>query len=428
MNTNYANNGFYAPAHPQQQVEQPQFISPAQLFQQPPASSLPPHPSQHRINGRAPSNPPAYNSPMMAPLPAANTQPDTASLLIALAEEYFQAAHELAPAVALSMTVADVEAYEGLIATGLGCLDTALRRVKLQPRVEANIRLRYAGVLFEETENSMEAETALTKGIALCERVCLGTLGICRANTHSESLLRPQICHAVLASTIHGEEEPESFYESPGWSHLGCTNVSNCQLKTSLLAHLISYQHFSWVYVFRFLRASHALESSSLTDHHAAVQNLRAVANLAKQQNDNAIHLTASLMEALAFLKIPGPEALQHVETALAQAWSFQMDESCKIPQIISLTHILAVSCALRKGNSQEMLIKLKEMQVMMDKTLSDNSWSSSSDVIVIPINRTPKSSHTVSRDTRMILGIGDDGGDNLMMSFLSKRDAYCIT
>ncbi len=108
----------------------------------------------------------------MAPLPPTNTQPDTASLLIALAEEYFQAAHELAPAAALSMTVADVEAYEGLIATGLGCLDTALKRVKLQPRVEANIRLRYAGVLFEETENSMEAETALTRGIALCERVC----------------------------------------------------------------------------------------------------------------------------------------------------------------------------------------------------------------------------------------------------------------
>jgi hypothetical protein len=105
-------------------------------------------------------------------------------LLVSLAEEYFQAAQELAPAAALSMTVADVEAYEGLIATGLGCLDTALKRIKLQPRMEANIRLRFAGVLFEETENSMEAETALSKGIALCERVCsyyFGRMG--RANT-----------------------------------------------------------------------------------------------------------------------------------------------------------------------------------------------------------------------------------------------------
>jgi Cohesin loading factor len=111
-------------------------------------------------------------------LTPANAQPDMAQLLVSLAEEYFQAAHELAPAATLSMTDVDVEAYETLIATGLGCLDTALKRVKLQPRMEANVRLRYAGVLFEETENSMEAETTLSKGIALCERVCSCSFGL----------------------------------------------------------------------------------------------------------------------------------------------------------------------------------------------------------------------------------------------------------
>jgi hypothetical protein len=204
--------------------------------------------------------------------------------------------------------------------------------------------------------------------------------------------------------------------------------VSIPKANDGIIANSFSYQHFSWVYVFRFLRASHALESGSLTDHHAAIQNLRAVANLAKQQNDNAIHLAASLMEALAYLKTPGPDAVQHVQTALAAAWSFQMDASCRIPQLIGLTHILDVSCAIRKGNSQEMLTKLKDMQVMMDEALKDHSWNTSSDVVAIPINRTPKSSHTVSQDTRMILGIGNDGGDQLMMTFLSKKDAYSVT
>jgi hypothetical protein len=37
--------------------------------------------------------------------------------------------------------------------------------------MEAKVRLRYAGVLFEETENYMEAETALSQGIILCEQV-----------------------------------------------------------------------------------------------------------------------------------------------------------------------------------------------------------------------------------------------------------------
>lgn len=221
MNTNYANNGLYAPVPPQQQVEQPQFISPAQLFQQPLTPSILSHPSQNTPSGRTLSNPASYNSSRMAPLTPANTQPDMAQLLVSLAEEYFQAAQELAPTAALSMTVADVEAYEGLIATGLGCLDTALKRIKLQPRMEANIRLRFAGVLFEETENSMEAETALSKGIALCERVCSCYFGAWVGLTQrSESLLRPQIRHAILVSTVHGEEEPEGFYESSGWPYI----------------------------------------------------------------------------------------------------------------------------------------------------------------------------------------------------------------
>jgi hypothetical protein len=90
---------------------------------------------------------------------------------MSLAEEFFDAAHVIGPSVSLSRTDQSVQSYEKLIATGLACLDSALRQVRLPPRVEANIRLRYAGVLYEETENYMEAEIALSKGIALCDRV-----------------------------------------------------------------------------------------------------------------------------------------------------------------------------------------------------------------------------------------------------------------
>jgi hypothetical protein len=64
-----------------------------------------------------------------------------------------------------------MEEYHALIATGLSCLETVLQTGKLLPRQEALVRLRYAAVLFEETENYAEAETALSKGISLCEKV-----------------------------------------------------------------------------------------------------------------------------------------------------------------------------------------------------------------------------------------------------------------
>jgi hypothetical protein len=50
-------------------------------------------------------------------------------------------------------------------------MEVALQSNKLWPRLEARLRLRYAGILAEETVNTMEAETALTKGIALCDKV-----------------------------------------------------------------------------------------------------------------------------------------------------------------------------------------------------------------------------------------------------------------
>jgi hypothetical protein len=165
-------NGFDTPAPAQAPLEQSAFINPAKLFSQPPATPAQPV----RTVLQAPHSRLALNSmtpsPRTAPMQPSNTQLDRPFLLMSLAEEFFEAAHGLAPLVSLSRTRENVEAYEKLISTGLGCLDTALRHVRLSPRVEANIRLRYAGVLYEETENFMEAETVLSKGIALCDRVC----------------------------------------------------------------------------------------------------------------------------------------------------------------------------------------------------------------------------------------------------------------
>lgn len=149
----------------------PQFINPAQLFQQPQYPTI----SQPSFSQQAAT--PASNTSIRMPstIPPVS-QLDRSAVLISLAEEYFDVAHALAPSVSHAMTVANVEAYQKLISTGLACLDTAMKHVRLAPRLEANIRLRYAGILYEETENFMEAETALSKGIALCERVNLASL------------------------------------------------------------------------------------------------------------------------------------------------------------------------------------------------------------------------------------------------------------
>jgi hypothetical protein len=195
------------------------------------------------------------------------------------------------------------------------------------------------------------------------------------------------------------------------------------------IADAEAYKHISWIYALRFLRASYSLRSGISADINSSIQNFRAIATLASQHNDIAIYLASSLMEATAHLKSTAPDSMEEAQRAIAKAWTYQLDTGSQIPQLTGLAHILDVVCAIRQGKPKLMAEKLKAMQKMVDGTLHKGSaWGMTSDVVAIPINQTPNSSYVVSLDTRMVIGIGDDGRDNLMMTFLNKKDVYAIT
>lgn len=96
---------------------------------------------------------------------------NTVPLMAAVSEECLEKARSMSHDVAMTLDPEAVTEYQKLIATGLSCLEALLQNSRLTPREEARIRLRYATVLHEETDNMMEAETALTKGISLCDKV-----------------------------------------------------------------------------------------------------------------------------------------------------------------------------------------------------------------------------------------------------------------
>ena len=107
---------------------------------------------------------------------------DSVALLTCIAEDCFSKASASIQTVAASMDDRLVDEYQKLIATGLGCLEAALQNTKIPPRLEARIRLRYASILSEETENLMEAESVLVKGVSLCDKVCRLTSTLCYHN------------------------------------------------------------------------------------------------------------------------------------------------------------------------------------------------------------------------------------------------------
>ncbi|RFU26883.1 hypothetical protein B7463_g9443, partial [Scytalidium lignicola] len=405
--TDYATPNLYPPA-PQYQIQQLQYPHtmqpsvqpyPQQIQRPPPPSPLPqaynpmPQPVHSSYIARPPSN-------STVQLPSANSEQtespvDYPMILISLAEEYFDSAHDIGPSVALSMEQWNVAEYQKLIATGLGCLETVLKNFRLAPRLEAKVRLRYAGILHEETDNYMEAEMALSNGVALCERNHLYDLKYAMQYLLTQIMFRKNPKASMKALDGH-------------------------------IADAQAYHHYSWVYVFRFLRASQGLECSNATDTHTSIQHLRSLANIASQQGDHAIYVMASLFEALAHMRSGGPESIENTQHAIGAALTYQLDPDCRIPQLLGLTHILDVACSIQQNQPGQMLRKLRTMQTTMD--IKDESWSQTSDLLSIPITYSHTNTQVASHDTRMVLDAREDGRDVLKFSFLSKNDAYFIT
>ncbi|ESZ91967.1 hypothetical protein SBOR_7624 [Sclerotinia borealis F-4128] len=395
--TGYAPNNFYTAPSTGPQYYQPQVQVQVQIPQ--------PIQQHYPIDQRSPqyriqssSNVLAGQAnPQMAHSKPSNAPLDYPLLMVSLAEEYFGAAHELAPAVAVAMTEKNVHEYHKLITLGLECLTIALKQLKLPARLEAKVRLRIAGIVYEETSNYAEAETMLGQGILLCER------------NHYYDL---KYVMQFLLARLMFEKNPKASMKTLD-SHI--VDAQACQ-------------HNSWVYVFRFLRASHALQSGTSTDNHAAIQNLRGVSNLANQQGDRSVHIVASLMEALAHLKSSGVHEIEHVQRAIAAARTYQLDNKSNIPQLIGLTHILDVICSILRGDPTQMLSTLRAMQLVMDDLLKNPAWSTENDTLAIPIDSVHKVKHLISQDTRNVLSTREDGRGQIVMSFLNKKDAYGLT
>lgn len=178
--------------------------------------------------------------------------------------------------------------------------------------------------------------------------------------------------------------------------------------------------------MFRFTRASLSLKLSKISDSQTVIHELRHISSVANSRGDRAIFLLSSLMEVLAHLSFPVPESAEQVQTALAAAWTYQLEVDNRVPQLVVLTHILDLTCSLIYGRPSQTEAKQKAME----EAFKESEWSTaadSSDVFAVPINAAQNEAQLVSSDTRGILGISKDGRQALMVSFLNNNDVYAL-
>lgn len=147
---------------------------------------------------------------------------------------------------------------------------------------------------------------------------------------------------------------------------------------------------------------------------------------MANHRGDLAIAVLVSLLEGMTHLKAKKDDMITRVQTCIAQASKYQLNESVHIPQIDVLILLLDLECSLQQKTPTIVMQKLRALQARMDAILkSASSWSS--DELLLPIKKTSSSNQSISEDTRTILRPGPDEHDFLILSFATPSQAFIV-
>ncbi|KAL1863803.1 hypothetical protein Plec18170_000643 [Paecilomyces lecythidis] len=413
----FAANSPVQPPRPSQQLSQPPVIQQQQQQQQ---QKQQPQPQRAPTASRSispvrkqipqvlipsPAKPKTMQSPAQAKKQVVKQSPpsgdrsnkppvDYQLVLLSLADEYLKAAHHQGTMVALMRKEMAVEEYYKLVATGLGCLEAVLKNWRLQPRTEALVRLRYSRVLYEETDNHMEAETALSKGIDLCER--------------NRMLDLKYSMQQLLARMLYRSNPKAALKSVDG-----------------MIQDVEAYRHVAWEYAFRLLRVSLSLSTSSHQDFVSALHHLHKISSLASRNGDKAVSVIAAVTEALAHLQqSTSSDSIEQAQRAVASARSYQLNTEVQdIPQINTLIQMVDISCSLLEYDLNQSTQKLQIMQTLMDQKINDSHWRDDGS-FSIPLSG--RSVGPASADTGDILQI-ENGVPVLTLNWLPQHDLYVL-
>ena len=315
-------------------------------------------------------------------------------LLLSMAEEYLAAAYGRGSIADIVHREIEMQEYYKLIATGLGCLEAVLKHFKLQPEREAIVRLRYATILYEETDNAMEAEEALSKGISVCDR-------------HRFIDLKYDMQH-LLARIM--------FRKSPRAAHKYIDGV---------IQDAEAYKHVAWVYAFRFLKLSLYFELSSHQDMLSALTQIQHLMSLSKDSGDKAVLAFATTVHAFTCLKVSSDaESVEQAQRSLASVRSWQYDPVVGDQHELAIfTSFVELCCNLQMFDPDQVISKMQIMQTAL-KIIDGSTFSTADGTFGVPI---PLARMPPCQSNSGIIRKWNADSLLLMFNWMPKEDIYSI-
>ena len=185
-------------------------------------------------------------------------------------------------------------------------------------------------------------------------------------------------------------------------------------------------KHKVWVYAFRFLRVSLSLQLSSKHEIHAALQNVRVIAEIAIKHGDIAIHVMAAVTEALIHLHSRDVNSIVDAQRAIASARAQQLNAIMKdVPQLNVLVLFLDLVCSLDPYDQKASMPKMQEMQKFLDNESCKAKISPIEDAFSVPIEGV--SAGSLVLETGGVFSKSADGRDSLVFSWLARTDVYAL-
>ncbi|KAK6004043.1 hypothetical protein QM012_008893 [Aureobasidium pullulans] len=381
-----------SPPQPQSRHEQTSSSHTQSASQQRPTTQI--RTPQVVIEARRPSSqqaPAPVPSRTPVPLPRESAI-DLQPVLLGLADQYINKAHGLSLYLARAPQEADIDQYYSLISAGLGCMESVLNNWNFSdPKAEARLQLRYASLLLEETENDGELQDLLTRGIALCERNRLVDLKYSMKHVQARSLFRTHPRSAL-------------------------------KMVDQMIEFTETYAHYSWMYVFRFLRVSFSLQLSR-PELSAALQQLRRISQQAEKQRQYPILATCSALEALVHLRSGQADSADNFQRSLAAARTHQLNrEVTDISQVATLLDCLDLCSDLVSGKPDQLFEKMSVMQKALDggkrKTSPDGSFC---------VPTAEPAPNDISLDTCGIMERTADGKRAIVFQWLRRSELFAL-
>ena len=304
-------------------------------------------------------------------------------LLVATAEEYLSLAARVPQ---------NTDTHDKLVATALGCLETTLKNMKLQPLQEAEIRYRYAIVLHEQTNNLMELEEVLGQGLMLCER-------------HRMYDLKYNMQH-LLCQVLFQRNHQASI-----------------NLLENIINDVEAYQHTAWVYAFRFLRVTLSLKYNNHTELLVALSHLNQISVRAQEYSDNAISVMSCVLKALLCLHLRADDGRkEQAQRTIAEALAFQLDPAVQSTILVAMIRVADLSCSLVAMDTTQSMLKIDHVRQSLAECM--DSWRDDG-TLRLPINAR---SLPNAKGVKGVIQRDSNGSQFLVLRWLPRSLATALT